>query len=36
MNERLMTRMSGGNIAKVMGGRVAQDEHAILSGMVQD
>jgi hypothetical protein len=36
MNIPLMARMFGGNIAKVVGGNVAQDEHAILSGIVQD
>ena len=35
MNMSLMARMFGGNIAKVMGGSVARDEHAILSGIVQ-
>jgi len=36
MNMPLMAKMFGGNIAKVMGGSVARDEHAILSGIVQD
>ncbi len=36
MNMPLMARMFGGNIAKVMGGSVARDEHAILSGIVRD
>ena len=36
MNMPLMAKMFGGNIAKVMGGSVARDEHAILSGIVQN
>jgi len=36
MNMPLMARMFGGNIAKVMGGSVAHDEHAILSGIVKN
>lgn len=36
MNMPLMAKMFGGNIAKVMGGSVARDEHAILAGIVQD
>lgn len=36
MNMSLMAKMFGGNIAKVMGGSVARDEHAILSGIVQN
>jgi len=36
MNMSLMAKMFGGNIAKVMGGRVAQDEQAILTGIVQN
>jgi uncharacterized protein (DUF302 family) len=36
MNMALMARMFGGNIAKVMGGSVARDEHAILSGIIQN
>jgi len=36
MNMPLMARMFGGNIAKVMGGSVARDEHAILAGIVQN
>ena len=36
MNMGLMARMFGGNIAEVMGGRVAQDEHAILAGIVKN
>ena len=36
MNMPLMAKMFGGNIATVMGGSVARDEHAILSGIVQD
>lgn len=35
MNMPLMARMFGGNIAKVMGGRVARDEQAILSDIVK-
>lgn len=34
MNMSLMARMFGGNIAKIMGGSVARDERAILSGIV--
>jgi len=36
MNMSLMAKMFGGNIAEVMGGRVAQDEEAMLAGIVQD
>lgn len=36
MNMSLMARMFGGNIAKVMGGSVARDEHAILVDIVAD
>lgn len=36
MNMPLMARMFGGNIAKVMGGSVARDEHAILSDIVRN
>jgi uncharacterized protein (DUF302 family) len=36
MNMGLMAKMFGGNIAHVMGGRVVQDEHAILAGIVQN
>jgi uncharacterized protein (DUF302 family) len=36
MNMPLMAKMFGGNIAKVMGGSVARDEHAILAGIVQN
>ncbi|HPC96062.1 MAG TPA: hypothetical protein PLU87_14035 [Sedimentisphaerales bacterium] len=36
MNMPLMARMFGGTIAKVMGGSVARDEHAILSGIVKN
>ncbi len=36
MNMSLMAKMFGGNIANVMGGSVARDEHAILSGIVQN
>lgn len=35
MNMSLMARMFGGNIAKVMGGQVARDEEAMLSGIVE-
>ncbi len=36
MNMPLMARMFGGNIAKVMGGSVARDEHVILSDIVRN
>jgi uncharacterized protein (DUF302 family) len=36
MNMSLMAKMFGGNIADVMGGRVAKDEHAMLSEIVKD
>jgi len=36
MNMSLMAKMFGGNIARVMGGSVAQDEHAMLAGIVGD
>jgi len=36
MNMSLMARMFGGNIAKVMGGSVARDEHAMLTDIVRD
>ena len=36
MNMPLMAKMFGGNIAKVMGGSVARDEHAILAGIVRN
>ena len=36
MNMRLMAKMFGGNIEKVMGGSVAEDEQAILSGIVEN
>ena len=35
MNMPLMARLFGGNIAKVMGGSVARDEHAILADIVK-
>lgn len=34
MNMGLMGKMFGGNIAKIMGSKVAKDEHAILSAVV--
>ena len=36
MNMGLMGKMFGGNIARVMGGAVADDERRILSSVVQD
>lgn len=36
MNMSLMAKMFGGNIADVMGGSVARDEHAILTGIVHN
>jgi len=36
MNMGLMARMFGGNIAEVMGGKVARDEKAMLAGIVRD
>jgi len=36
MNMGLMGKMFGGNIAKVMGGAVADDERKILSSVIQD
>ena len=36
MNMGLMGKMFGGNIAKVMGSKVAKDEHAILSAVIAD
>jgi len=36
MNMSLMAKMFGGNIADVMGGRVAKDERAMLSEIVKD
>ncbi len=36
MNMKLMAKMFGGNIAKVMGGDVARDEEAILEGLLKD
>ena len=36
MNTGLMGTLFGGNIAKVMGGQVAKDEHAILAGVVAE
>ena len=35
MNVGLMGKMFGGNIAKVMGGSVAVDEHKILLGLLK-
>jgi len=35
MNVGLMGKMFGGNIAKVMGGSVAVDEHKILNGLLK-
>jgi len=34
MNMGLMAKLFGGNVAKVMGGAVAQDEHAIIASLV--
>ncbi len=36
LNMSLLAKTFGGNIAQVMGHRVAQDERAILAGIVQD
>jgi len=36
MNMGLMAKLFGGNIAKVMGGKVVEDEHRILSGLLKD
>lgn len=36
INMKLMARMFGGNIAKVMGGQVAQDEDKILADVLKD
>lgn len=36
MNLALMARMFGGNIAKVMGGHVVEDEEKILAGLLID
>ncbi len=36
MNMALMGKMFGGNIAKVMGGKVVRDEKQILSGLLKD
>ena len=36
MNMALMAKMFGGNIAKVMGGHVAEDEKKILDGLLKD
>lgn len=36
MNMSLMSKLFGGNIAKVMGGKVAEDEEAILSGILKN
>ena len=36
INMKLMARMFGGNIAKVMGDQVAQDEEKILAGVLKD
>lgn len=36
LNMPLLARMFGGNIAKVMGRRVAEDEQVMLAGIVQD
>jgi len=35
MNTGLMGKMFGGNVARVMGGAVAMEEHAILAGIVK-
>jgi len=36
MNMSLMAKMFGGNIAKVMGGKVVHDEEQILNGLLKD
>jgi len=36
MNTGLMGKLFGGTIAEVMGGQVAEDEHAILEGVVSE
>ena len=36
MNMALMAKMFGGNISKVMGGKVVHDEKQILSGLLKD
>jgi len=36
INMKLIARMFGGNIAKVMAGQVAQDEEKILAGVLKD
>ena len=36
MNMALMAKMFGGNIAKVMGGHVVEDEEKILEGLLKD
>jgi len=35
MNMSLMAKMFGGNVAEVMGGRVVDDERAILAGIIK-
>ena len=36
MNMALMARMFGGNIAKIMGGNVVEEEEKILEGLLED
>ena len=36
MNMALMSKMFGGNVAKVMGGHVVEDEEKILEGLLRD
>ena len=36
MNMGLMAKLFGGNIARVMGGKVAEDEKKILAGILKD
>ena len=36
MNMRLMGKMFGGNIAEIMGSKVARDEEAMLQGMLKE
>ena len=36
INMKLMAKMFGGNISKIMGGVVAQQEHDIVKGLIKD
>ncbi len=36
INMKLMAKMFGGNVAKVMGGAVAKQEHEIVKGLIKD